>query len=200
MGGDDMTKHCATNGPVLALLALVGFAALVPGVCLAQSGGPYDLTWSTIDGGGATGVTGGIYSLGGTAGQPDAGLSTGGSYSLEGGFWFGGQLLTPVDDGGLPDPAVIPLVNRLHEAAPNPFNPRTQIAFDLARPGQIRLSVYDLRGALVRTLEAGVLPAGRHVRTWDGTNDDGAAMASGTYILTIDAGDFHARQKGVLLK
>jgi len=46
----------------------------------------------------------------------------------------------------------------------------------------------------------GSLPAGRHVRTWDGTNDDGAAVASGTYIVTIDAGEFQARQKGVLLK
>ncbi len=85
-----MTKNCDMNARVPALLALVGFAALVPGVCLAQSGGPYDLTWSTIDGGGATAVTGGVYSLGGTAGQPDAGLSTGGVYSLQGGFWYSG--------------------------------------------------------------------------------------------------------------
>ncbi len=195
-----MTKNSDLNARVLALLALVGLAALVPGVGLAQSGGPYDLTWSTIDGGGATAVTGGVYSLGGTAGQPDAGLSTGGIYSLQGGFWYSGLSLTPVEDEILPDPSVVPLVNRLHQASPNPFNPRTQIAFDLAKPGQVRLSVYDLRGALVRTLEAGTLPAGRHVRTWDGTNDDGAAVASGTYIVTIDAGDFHDRQKGVLLK
>ena len=105
-----------------------------------------------------------------------------------------------MEEGDLPDPSVVPLVNRLHEAAPNPFNPRTQIAFDLAQPGPVRLAVYDLRGALVRTLEVGSLPAGRHVRTWDGTNDDGAAVASGTYIVTIDAGEFQARQKGVLLK
>ncbi len=185
---------------LIATLALAVAATWFPAAASAQSGGPYDLTWSTIDGGGATAVTGGTYSLGGTAGQPDAGLATGGAYSLQGGFWYSGLLLTPVEEGDLPDPAVVPLVNRLHEAAPNPFNPRTQIAFDLARPGQVRLAVYDLRGALVRTLEEGSLPAGRHVRTWDGTDDAGAAMASGTYIVTIDAGDFHARQKGVLLK
>ena len=55
---------------------------------LAQSGGDYDLTWSTVDGGGAT-CSGGDYSLGGTAGQPDAGLLTGGDYALLGGFWAG---------------------------------------------------------------------------------------------------------------
>ena len=54
----------------------------------AQSGGGYDLTWSTIDGGG--GASSGAYSLGGTVGQPDAGAMTGGAYSLVGGFWGGG--------------------------------------------------------------------------------------------------------------
>jgi hypothetical protein len=65
---------------------------------LAQSGGDtsttlsagYDLTWWTVDGGGATFSTGGAYSLGGTASQPDAGLLAGGDYTLGGGFWGGG--------------------------------------------------------------------------------------------------------------
>jgi len=49
----------------------------------------YDLSWYTIDGGGATlaGSTGGSYSLGGTIGQADAGTSSGGTYQLNGGFW-----------------------------------------------------------------------------------------------------------------
>jgi hypothetical protein len=57
---------------------------------LAQTGGPYDLSWSTIDGGGHTFSTGGDYSLGGTIGQPDPGLLAGGDYTLGGGFWGGG--------------------------------------------------------------------------------------------------------------
>ena len=56
---------------------------------LAQSGGPYTLTWSTIDGGGVTFATGGSYSVGCTIGQPDAGKLAGGVYTLEGGFWNG---------------------------------------------------------------------------------------------------------------
>ncbi len=55
----------------------------------AQSGGPYDLSWWTIDGGGVTFATGGVYNLGGTIGQPDASNAlAGGPYSLTGGFWF----------------------------------------------------------------------------------------------------------------
>jgi len=52
----------------------------------AQSGGNFDLTWSTIDGGGGV-STGGVYSVTGTIGQPDAGTSSGGSFTLVGGFW-----------------------------------------------------------------------------------------------------------------
>jgi hypothetical protein len=53
---------------------------------MAQSGGDYDLTWSTIDGGGGM-STGGDYVLSGTIGQPDGGTMSGGDYRLEGGFW-----------------------------------------------------------------------------------------------------------------
>ena len=56
---------------------------------LAQSGGGYDLSWSTTDGGGGS-STGGVFSLTGTAGQPDAGVMSGGEFTLTGGFWRGG--------------------------------------------------------------------------------------------------------------
>ncbi len=51
--------------------------------------GGFDLNWYTIDGGGATFLTGGVFSLGGTAGQPDAGVMSGGDFELGGGFWYG---------------------------------------------------------------------------------------------------------------
>ena len=49
----------------------------------------YDLNWYTVDGGGATFLNGAGYQIGATAGQPDAGIMTGGPYILKGGFWFG---------------------------------------------------------------------------------------------------------------
>jgi hypothetical protein len=69
----------------LLLKTLLVFA-VVP-QAFTQSGGAYDLTWHTNDGGGTTSATGGAYSLGGTIGQPDAGSSSGGAYALIGGFW-----------------------------------------------------------------------------------------------------------------
>ena len=70
------------------LIAVVAFAVIA--TVHAQSGGGYDLTWNTVDGGGAMNATGGVYTLGGTIGQPDAGAAlTGGGYTLVGGFWGG---------------------------------------------------------------------------------------------------------------
>jgi len=62
-------------------------------ICSAwgQTGGPYELTWSTIDGGGGQ-SSGGQYVLTGTIGQPDADWSSAGDYELLGGFWPGGPL------------------------------------------------------------------------------------------------------------
>jgi hypothetical protein len=56
----------------------------------AQTGADYDLSWWTVDGGGIW-STGSGYQLGGTVGQPDAGLMAGASYTLGGGFWRGGE-------------------------------------------------------------------------------------------------------------
>jgi hypothetical protein len=68
-------------------------------VASAQSGGPYDLSWYTIDGGGGT-SSGGSYTLSGTIGQPDAGgPMVGGSYSLTGGFW---SIVSAIQTPGAP--------------------------------------------------------------------------------------------------
>ena len=58
---------------------------------LAQTSGNYEISWSTIDGGGGQ-SRGGPYTLVGTIGQPDAAYSAGGNYELLGGFWPGGPL------------------------------------------------------------------------------------------------------------
>ena len=66
---------------------VAGFAAMALacaiGPAAAQS---YQIDWHTIDGGGGT-STGGVYSVSGTIGQPDAGAMSGGNYTLQGGFW-----------------------------------------------------------------------------------------------------------------
>ena len=69
---------------VLVALAVV---PLLVSAAPAQTGGGYDLSWSTIDGGGAMFSTGSGFAVGGTIGQPDAGTHSGAGFSLIGGFW-----------------------------------------------------------------------------------------------------------------
>jgi len=80
------------KGKHLSILLVTCLLLVMAATVLAQSGDGYDLSWSTIDGGGYSFSSGGGYSLGGTAGQPDAGLLTGGGYTLAGGFWPGAAL------------------------------------------------------------------------------------------------------------
>ncbi len=72
---------------VLGLLALVLALASSNLPIAAQTGGGYTLTWSTIDGGGAMTSAGGAFTLSGTMGQPDAGIASGGNFTLASGFW-----------------------------------------------------------------------------------------------------------------
>lgn len=80
----------------LAGLVVVGSLLLSVAVRAHTPEQTYDLSWWTVDGGGETFSTGSGYSLGGTAGQPDAGQLVGGGYTLGGGFWGGGAVAAVV--------------------------------------------------------------------------------------------------------
>jgi hypothetical protein len=70
---------------MLSTIALGSAAALA-----GPSGGPFEITWYTIDAGGTNGASGGGFELSGTIGQPDAGATmSGGQFTLSGGFWPG---------------------------------------------------------------------------------------------------------------
>lgn len=73
---------------------------------------------------------------------------------------------------------------------PNPFNPSTRIEFVLERAGNVDLSVFDLAGRRVATLQQGALAAGDHHVVWDGRSDGGASLPAGQYryVLATDAG------------
>lgn len=73
-------------------------------------------------------------------------------------------------------------------AVPNPFNPRTRIVYDLPLDGPVDLRIYDLRGRLMRTLIDSWQGAGRHEVDWDGWDDGGRALASGTYLYQLQVG------------
>jgi hypothetical protein len=83
-----LTKHR------LRILITLAAVCLLTSSALASSEAAYLLNWYTVDGGGGTSI-GGIYSLSGTIGQADAGVLSGGTYTLLGGFWSAlGKIIT----------------------------------------------------------------------------------------------------------
>ncbi|MHB8078019.1 MAG: FlgD immunoglobulin-like domain containing protein [Candidatus Krumholzibacteriia bacterium] len=86
-----------------------------------------------------------------------------------------------VDD----DPVTVPAAMVPFRVAPNPFNPRTTVSFALDRPHEVEITVYDVRGAKLRTLVTGNWAAGEHTVTWDGCRDDGRPLASGPYVVRM---------------
>ena len=88
---------------------------------------------------------------------------------------------------------------------PNPFNPETWIPYKLAVPIQVVITIYNLNGVAVQTLDLGFQPAGVYVEKeraayWDGKNDSGEPVASGVYFYTLKAGRFAAIRRMLLVK
>ncbi|MHB8077641.1 MAG: S8 family serine peptidase [Candidatus Krumholzibacteriia bacterium] len=82
---------------------------------------------------------------------------------------------------------VVPTVQALAQNVPNPFNPQTTIEFSLPVRALADLRIYDLRGAVVRTLVVAELPAAVHRYVWDGRTDRGDQAASGVYFYRLRA-------------
>ena len=88
---------------------------------------------------------------------------------------------------------------------PNPFNPETWIPYHLAHDADVRLTIYDTTGTVVRRLDLGHQPAGYYTpRTkaayWDGRNSLGEVVGSGVYFYQLSVDDFPAMRKMVILK
>jgi hypothetical protein len=104
------------------------------------------------------------------------------------------------DSGEDPGHSVLPVVSALNPNYPNPFNPMTTISFDLAAPGRVRISIFSIDGRLVRTLVDEPFIAGRHERVWQGRDDRGRAVASGTYLYRMVGPDVQKTRRMLLIK
>lgn len=98
-----------------------------------------------------------------------------------------------------------PKDSRLLASFPNPANPDTWIPYQLANDADVTIKIYDVSGKLVRTLELGCKPAGSYIDKdraayWDGKNEAGEKVASGIYFYNIQAGEFTATRKTLIVK
>lgn len=88
----------------------------------------------------------------------------------------------------------------LNQNYPNPFNPSTAIRYSLQRTSQVEVAVYNMLGQEVKILENGVQAPGTYETTWDGTDANGHAVASGLYLYRIATDHFTETRKMMLLK
>lgn len=83
--------------------------------------------------------------------------------------------------------AAVPAQVALLPNYPNPFRGQTQLGYALPEAAEVRLTVYDVLGRVVRRLASGRMRAGRHQVRWDGRSDGGQAAASGVYFVRLEA-------------
>lgn len=103
-------------------------------------------------------------------------LGRAGTRSVASSSW---SLIVPTD---VPTAAAL----ELYPVYPNPFNPRTTIAFALPAAQRARVAIYALDGRLVAVLSDARLPAGRHELVWDGVDAHGRTVASGIYVCRLE--------------
>jgi flagellar hook assembly protein FlgD len=88
---------------------------------------------------------------------------------------------------------------------PNPFNPETWIPYQLATDATVTISIYNVKGQLVRQLSLGKQKAGYyvgkgHAAYWDGNEQYGKVVGSGLYFYALRAGSFQATRRMVIVK
>lgn len=98
------------------------------------------------------------------------------------------------------DLEMIPTVYGLSQNYPNPFNPTTSIEFALPEASEVSLEIYNLLGQKVRTLVNGYVPAGYINTSWDGLDQNGKEISSGTYIYRLQTAEQTLSKKMVLMK
>ena len=107
------------------------------------------------------------------------------------------ELLQPT---GIDDVGNLPNQFALSQNYPNPFNARTTINYTLDATAHVRLTVYDLAGRAVVTLQDGQQTAGRHRVNWNGLDHQGNQVTSGIYYYRLEAGQRSATNRMLLLK
>ena len=98
------------------------------------------------------------------------------------------------------DGEIVPEAFVLHQNYPNPFNPVTSLRYNLPNDGLVNITIYDMRGRLIKTLLNSSQTAGYKTSQWNATNDRNEPVSAGLYLYAIQAGEFRHTRKMVLLK
>ena len=110
------------------------------------------------------------------------------------------QIVFPVGVVANEDDVTPTVTSMLNQNYPNPFNPTTTISFSLPAATHANLSIFNVKGQLVKTLANGELGFGSHSYVWNGTDNNGSAVSSGVYYYRLNAGNQTETRKMVMVK
>jgi N-acetylmuramoyl-L-alanine amidase len=121
---------------------------------------------------------------------------------VQGTLYFDDLQLAQKLPAGVDEPvATAPETYRLYQNYPNPFNPTTTISYQVAEHSvPVKLTIFDALGQEVRALVHQQQSAGNYAVIWDGRDNSGRAVASGTYLYKLTAGDFTQTRQMVLIQ
>ena len=111
-------------------------------------------------------------------------------------FYFNETVSTITDVAGQEGPKSFNLMDNY----PNPFNPFTTLRYEILKDEKVEITVYDMSGRVVRKLLNNVQKAGQNHVQWNGLNDQGMTVSSGSYLYNIQAGGHGETRKMVLLR
>lgn len=158
--------------------------------------GASEIVWHVM-GSGAMGGQATTTEVRSTLGQAVVGEATSTSYKIRSGFWL--RAGTPSGVEG--ETAELPRAFGLSELVPNPFTGSARVSYAVpAGGGHVRISVFDVSGALVRLLVDGDVAPGNQVLLWDGRSQAGRQVASGIYLVRMEASGFKATRKLLLTR
>ena len=115
-------------------------------------------------------------------------------------LYFAVVAAQPEEAVGIDRDITKPTEFRLLANYPNPFNATTRLLYTLPEAAQVKLTIYNLNGAVVNTLVNGVQPAGYYGMDWDGRDQSGAIVSTGVYIYRLQANGQVSTRKMVLMK
>ncbi|KQC05002.1 MAG: hypothetical protein APR54_08555, partial [Candidatus Cloacimonas sp. SDB] len=159
-----------------------GWAVGVDGVILYTSNG--GSTWSVVGAGLTTEALSSVHFTSSTNGYVVGNGKTLLKY---------GELTSIGDDE-------IPFDNLLFQNYPNPFNPETEISYQVSGVSKVSLSIYDIKGRLIKTLLDNIEQSGNHSVIWSGKDNDNNPVCSGIYFSRLQVGNKILTKRMVLLK
>ncbi|MCK9609752.1 MAG: T9SS type A sorting domain-containing protein [Candidatus Cloacimonas sp.] len=114
--------------------------------------------------------------------------------------YFGPISVTTGENGSEPETPEFPIVTKLYNAYPNPFNPNTVLSYSIAEPTTVTLEIYNSKGQKIRSFTNTHNSAGTFKTNWDGKDDAGKTVGSGVYIYLMKTDNFQQSKKMLMTK